>query len=655
MTTWRLQGRVVAVGLPGVNGVRQVGRFHAGGPIPSNPRFLLQTYAGNVLDPERVLVAVSGNFGAALGNPDHAAGAVLSIDPRQRRTLVVPPRFAQSGGQAETLNGSVRLYTAQSPNFTNSLYNAGAHTASYTAAAGPRYLSMNNAFGRPWIANAPLGANAGGSVTVVDPDGAPLDNAPSVEAGGVFAGRLTDRQRTPLAQPSGLIAKIFNYRSSKQLTAGALTHAALGTAFLGPSPDGSSFAVFAAATADGAVAQVHVQDGVDGLAPPGTVKVQGDPGVIGMAFKWNPQRVLYLADAARDRIVLLHLDDDRRHFKVKHTSYIRAAALRAPIDIAAAVPEIANPRFSSHTTLAGGSDLYVANRGDGSLVRISQDGAVRARAQIDVPGLGIVGPERIRAIAVSADAQRLWLTVNGELPGFAGHEGALIEVRAFDASGSFDTAPAQTTAAPDVGLARRGARIFQQAFTPKTGLGPLFNADSCVACHPGPGSHSTRDEHFARRVAHMDTDTGRVKTIDHPNSPVARRYSTQTSKRPNASAPALPRRANIISLRMPPTLYTSARLDDVPDAVIEAQAVSKGDGIKGRVNYVGSANGQQRVGRYGWKADVATLEEMVAEAFANELGITSALAIQPKPIVEDDGSLVRAVVAYLKTLHTPQP
>ena len=41
--TWHLSARIVAVGLPGVAGVRQIGRFHTGGPIPGNPEFLLQT------------------------------------------------------------------------------------------------------------------------------------------------------------------------------------------------------------------------------------------------------------------------------------------------------------------------------------------------------------------------------------------------------------------------------------------------------------------------------------------------------------------------------------------------------------------------------------------------------------------------------------
>ena len=106
---------------------------------------------------------------------------------------------------------------------------------------------------------------------MVDPDGGPLDNAPA-EAGGVFAGRATNREWThQAAQPSGGIAKALELSRQRTTDAGLAGQGALGTAFLGPSPDGSGFAVFAAVTGDGAVVQIHVQDGVDGLAPPGTV------------------------------------------------------------------------------------------------------------------------------------------------------------------------------------------------------------------------------------------------------------------------------------------------------------------------------------------------------------------------------------------------
>ena len=653
VATWRLQARVVAVGLPGVAGVRQVGRFHAGGPIPGNPEFLLQTDAGRVLDPQRLLVAVASNFGAPLGTPGFRQGAILSIDPRCSNPLVLPRGFAGAGGQAQMAAGAVQLYSAQSPNFLNARFNAGARTATQAAAAGPRYISVNNAFGRPWIANAPLGNDGAGSVSVVDPDGAPLANAPSDDAGGVFAGNETARRQVAKTYAASLIGKAFNYRASAQLTPGGLTRGALGTAFLGASPDGSGFAVFAVATADGAIAQVHVQDGVDGLAPPGSVgrSRDDDAGVIGMAFQWNPDRVLFVADAARDRLLLLRLSDDERQFKVASRSTIGAAQLKEPVDLAPAVPEVGNAAFASHTTLAGGSDLYVANRGDGSLLRIGAAGEVLARATVEVPGLGPIPPGRLRAIAVSADAQRLWLTVQGELPGFAGHDGALLEISAFDAAGPFGTLKADAAAPQrNAALAADGERIFRQVFTPETGLGPLFNERSCVVCHPGPGGASTLADHFARRVARIDEVTGRVTPIEHPNSPMARRHSTRELGHGDVPPAALPRDANLSSLRMPLALFASAAIDRVDDAAIEAQAVSKGDGIKGRVNRVQGADGRTRLGRWGWKADIANLDQMVADAFANELGITSALAAKPSAQAKDDGRLVRSVAAYLRVI-----
>ncbi|WP_245458097.1 di-heme oxidoredictase family protein [Mesorhizobium sp. M6A.T.Cr.TU.016.01.1.1] len=659
---WRLNARVVAVGLPDVAGVREVGRFHVGGPIPGNPEFLMATREGRVLDPLRVLVAVGSNFGAPPGDPVFEVGTILSIDPRAGKsagTIIVPQDLTGKDADAR-----VQLYTAQSERFLNRRYNAGARTARHAAASGPRYISINNAFGRPWIANAPGGINGEGSVTVVDPDGAPLANAPSREAGGVFAGRHTDRENTPKAQPSGWLGKLMNYQASGQLTSGGMQTGALGTAFLGPSPDGSGFAVFAAVTADGSVVQIHVQDGVDGLAGPGTVStglgtvstghgIGDDPGVIGVAFKWNPDRALYIADPGRDRLVLLELEDDRRHFTVARTRTISLPEFDRPVDVAAAIPEIANPQFSSHTTLAGGSDLFVANRGDGSLLRLSQDGRLLARATIEIPGLGPLGPDRLRAIATSADAQHIWITIGGEVPGFPGHEGALVEVGVFDEHGAAAAMQGTQGAAADANLAARGKKSFQTDFTPRMGLGPLFNATSCVACHPGPGGASIDENHFAGRIAHMDPGSGRTVPIDHPNSPVARRHALRDGVR--IVSAAMPSQANVISLRMPLALYGIAGIDEIPDRVIEAQAVSKGDGIKGRAHHVVDGQGASRVGRYGWKADIATLEDMVANAFANELGITSATVSREagsQPI-EDDTAQIEAVAFYLRTLRLP--
>jgi hypothetical protein len=652
-----LSARVIAVGLQSVHGVRQVGMFHAGGPIPGNPAFLMQTRPGKMLDPTRLLVATGSNFGAPPADAQHALGAVLSIDPNASSVLDVPPRFAAAGGQAESAQGAIKLYSAQSGAFTNAHYNRGSLTAALTAAAGPRYISINNAFGRPWIANSPFGAAGAGSSTVVDPDGRPLDNAPSPRAGGVFAGAMTARHQVLVHEGrSGVAARALDYRASAQLTPGQLASGALGTAFLGASPDGSGFAVFAVATADGAVAQVHVQDGVDGLAPAGTLQPAAagtQPTVVGMAFKWNADRALFLADAGRNRIAVLHLSDDRRHFTVTRTSELRAGALREPIDIAAAIPEVANPRFASHTTLAAGADLYVANRGDGSLLRIAQDGRVLARARVHVAGLGAIGGGRLRAMAVSADASRLWLTLEGDVPSHPGREGVLIEVSAFDAGAPFDRVADRSRSEAPTNATSNDARAqgelaFRKEYGHAEGLGPAFNARSCVACHsePSVGGMSSDESKFVLRVARVHPATGRLEPLAAGAGPVARMHAL-----PGTLA-GIPRDANVTSLRMPMALYEAARIERITDDAILAHAIAKGDGIRGRPNRVQGSDGKTRIGRFGWKADVASLDEMVATAFDNELGITSARGPHDAA-ADDDGSLVRTVGAYLRGLETP--
>src|SRR5262249_54054559 len=147
--------------------------------------------------------------------------------------------------------GAVRLFTAQSPAFLNRLNNPQALTALHPAVSNPRYISINNAFGRPWFASVPEGPDGAGTSTVLDPTGRPLASSPSRTAGGVFAGTATNRRQ--------------------QEVAGAVLRGAVGTAFLGPSPDASGLAVFAVVATDGSVVQVHVRDGVDGLAPAGTI------------------------------------------------------------------------------------------------------------------------------------------------------------------------------------------------------------------------------------------------------------------------------------------------------------------------------------------------------------------------------------------------
>ena len=382
--------------------------------------FAATTRPGEILDPTRLLVASNSNFGMPAARADWATGAVLSLSTDASAPLVLPSDFAYAGEQARALDGAVQLYTAQAPPFLNRLANSAADTADMPAVSNPLGISVNNAFGRPWFANSPTADGSSlGVESVTDPGGRPLSEAPSERAGGVFAGDLTD--------------------SDPQRLPGNLQAGAIGNAFLGASPDTSGRAVFAVVTADGALVQVHVEEGVDGMAPPGTVAPlaqlgtqAGAPGRVGMVFNWVPDRFLYVTDPVNDAVLQLRLDDDFEVFHVVETRRLESPFFSAPIDLAPAVPEIANPAFSSNTTLAGGADLYVANRDSGTIVRMRQDGEVVAVAQIELPGSGVVGAAQLNGIAVSPDASTIWVSFSGggkrsEL------SGTILEIPAFGA------------------------------------------------------------------------------------------------------------------------------------------------------------------------------------------------------------------------------
>jgi hypothetical protein len=414
----RLTARTLAEGIPGAGALSVVGTFHPGGPLHDKRSFAATTRRGKVLDPTRLLVASTSNFGAPLARADWSPGAILSLATDARAPLTVPAGFAASGVQPSALRGAVQLYSAQAPAFLNRV-DAGSPTAGMPAVSNPLGISVNNAFGRPWIANAPAPAGAGiGVETVLDPDGRPLADPPSERTGGVFAGDLTDR--------------------APQRRRGDLLAGAVGNALLGASPDATNRAVFAVATADGALAQVHVEDGVDGLAPPGTLAPLTNrpdaPARVGMVFNWVPDRFLYVADPGDDAVLQLHLDDDFRVFEVVETRRLESPHFSEPVDLAPAVPEIANPAFSSNTTVAGGADLYVANRGSGTIVRMRQDGRIVAVARPVLPGRGGVAAGQINGIAVAPGGDRIWLSLSGSRREHRRGSGSVIEIPAFGAA-----------------------------------------------------------------------------------------------------------------------------------------------------------------------------------------------------------------------------
>jgi len=61
-----LDGRIIAIGIPGISAISQVGTFLPGGPIHDNPAFAAYTQPGRVLDPSRILSSAAPRTSASL-------------------------------------------------------------------------------------------------------------------------------------------------------------------------------------------------------------------------------------------------------------------------------------------------------------------------------------------------------------------------------------------------------------------------------------------------------------------------------------------------------------------------------------------------------------------------------------------------------------
>jgi CxxC motif-containing protein (DUF1111 family) len=244
----------------------------------------------------------------------------------------------------------------------------------------------------------------------------------------------------------------------------------------------------------------------------------------------------------------------------------------------------------------------------------------------------------------------------------------------------------------------------------RAGLGPLFNANSCSACHPddGRGAPTTRAQDaghgmvvFVSPAAADGDATGASPAPDaagpHPLYgvqlqdqaipgvvPEARvwlaprtergQFSDGTSFELRAWTPQVESPADgplgpvALSVRIGPQLVGGGLLEAVPDATLVALADPSdrdGDGISGRAHR--TCDG--RIGRFGWKASQPTIEDQVQAALHEDIGITSPKFPQESatpaqrtrvaagggapPTIEADAHKVQRLAHYCRVLAVP--
>jgi CxxC motif-containing protein (DUF1111 family) len=170
---------------------------------------------------------------------------------------------------------------------------------------------------------------------------------------------------------------------------------------------------------------------------------------------------------------------------------------------------------------------------------------------------------------------------------------------------------------------RLGLDDFTEVETAEDGLGPAFNGTSCAACHnvPAIGGGGVMLE---TRVAYRD-EAGAFRGLNDAGDTLMHLFSVPS----HACQPIIPDDVNVIARRAPIPLFGAGLVEAIPDDVLlalEDPFDRNRDGVSGRAAMVvDQATRERRVGRFGWKAQHATLLAFAGDAYRNEMGITNDL------------------------------
>jgi CxxC motif-containing protein (DUF1111 family) len=158
----------------------------------------------------------------------------------------------------------------------------------------------------------------------------------------------------------------------------------------------------------------------------------------------------------------------------------------------------------------------------------------------------------------------------------------------------------------------RGREIFDRDFGRNEGLGPLFNGDSCRACHFDPviGGSGPDDVDVMREGNLQDG----VFTAP-PDGTIAHHFSTDGVR------PAIDPDSNVFEARQPPPIFGLGFLDSIPEADVLAND-NCGDPDLTAISGCARFTDDGRLGRLGWKANVPSVAEFSRDGLTNECGVT---------------------------------
>ena len=153
------------------------------------------------------------------------------------------------------------------------------------------------------------------------------------------------------------------------------------------------------------------------------------------------------------------------------------------------------------------------------------------------------------------------------------------------------------------------------------GLGPIFNQISCANCHNNPigGPGTTTVTRFG-----YDDGKGGFDPLSALGGTLL-----QAGAIDPAVQEVIPAQANVISQRVTPSVLGAGLVEAIDDADIIANAtIPPNPNVSGKAHMVTPLEtplGPLRVGRMGWKAQIATVLTFSGGAALNEMGLTNRL------------------------------
>ncbi|MEZ4421862.1 MAG: di-heme oxidoredictase family protein [Gemmatimonadota bacterium] len=210
-----------------------------------------------------------------------------------------------------------------------------------------------------------------------------------------------------------------------------------------------------------------------------------------------------------------------------------------------------------------------------------------------------------------------------------------------------------------------GRAVFERLATEEEGLGPLFNEARCSGCHDQPAIGGG-GLILVRKATRWEEGTCDLLRAHGGDNLQAR--ASAALQAAGLGPDRLPAEASDSGFALPPPLWGLGLLERVPEAVLRAHEDPEdrdGDGVSGRLGRTEDG----RVGRFGGKADVATVRDFVESALRFELGFTTPdhleeegpngqplpPGIDPMPDPEIDAAGITRLVDFIQWLAPPEP